>query len=185
MPKTPSTKSRPSEPWLSLFNDLDLRLTEKVQLHCCGGFVVTEVYGVVRPTSDMDFLQVVPHSFWSSIESLVGEGSALSKKYKVHLHSVTVATYPESYADRLIEIFPGAWNHIQLFALEAHDLALTKLERNFERDLEDVEQVALDEYLQPEVLRARYFEEFRPNLTSREVECDRKLQEWCDLFWPG
>lgn len=36
----------PLEPWRPFFDDLDELLTEEVQLHCCGGFVVTQLYGV-------------------------------------------------------------------------------------------------------------------------------------------
>jgi G:T-mismatch repair DNA endonuclease (very short patch repair protein) len=39
-------------------------------------------------------------------------------------------------------MFPGAWVRLSLFALEAHDLALSKLERNMERDRDDVQQLA-------------------------------------------
>lgn len=55
------------EPWRSFFTEVDSRLTEDVQLHCCGGFVVTQVYGVARTTSDVDFLGVVPN-VWSDLE---------------------------------------------------------------------------------------------------------------------
>jgi hypothetical protein len=69
----------PAEPWRSFFADVDSRLSQDVQLHCCGGFV---------------------------------------------------ATPPENHEERLAPMFPGAWRRLRLFALEAHDLALSKLERN-------------------------------------------------------
>jgi hypothetical protein len=47
---------QPAEPWGSFFAEVDDRLSEDVQLHCCGGFVVTQLYGVARTTSDVDFL---------------------------------------------------------------------------------------------------------------------------------
>jgi hypothetical protein len=47
---------QPPEPCRSFFADVDARLAEDVELHCCGGFVVTQVYGVARTTSDVDFL---------------------------------------------------------------------------------------------------------------------------------
>jgi hypothetical protein len=51
----------PAEPWRSFFADVDSRLSEDVQLHCCGGFVATQLYGIARTTSDVDFLGVVPN----------------------------------------------------------------------------------------------------------------------------
>jgi len=37
---------------------------------------------------------------------------------------VAVASLPESYADRLTELFPRRFDRLRLFALDAHDLAL-------------------------------------------------------------
>ena len=50
---------KPAEPWRSFFADVDSRLGEDVQLHCCGGFVGTQFYGIAHTTSDVDFLGVV------------------------------------------------------------------------------------------------------------------------------
>ncbi len=51
----------PPEPWRSFFAEVDSRLGEDVQPHCRGGFVVTQLYGVTRTTSDVDFLDAVPN----------------------------------------------------------------------------------------------------------------------------
>jgi hypothetical protein len=51
----------PPEPWRSFFSELDSCLTQDVQLHGCGGFVVTQLYRVARTTSDVDFLAAVPN----------------------------------------------------------------------------------------------------------------------------
>src|ERR1700677_4777643 len=41
--------------------DVDSLLGDDVQLHCCGGFVVTQPSGVARTTSDINFLSAVPY----------------------------------------------------------------------------------------------------------------------------
>ena len=41
-----------TEPWRSFLADVDARLTHDVELHCCGGFVVTTLYGFQRTTAD-------------------------------------------------------------------------------------------------------------------------------------
>jgi hypothetical protein len=174
---------QPPEPWRSFFAEVDSHLDEDVQLHCCGGFVVTQLYGVARTTSDVDFLSVVPDLSDRLIE-FGGRGSALHKKRKVYLDAVTVATPPEGYAGRLMPMFPGAWRHLRLFALEAHDLALSKLERNFERDRDDVRQLAHAGHLKPEILKARYYNELRPYLLAHESRHDLTLQLWLDAYWP-
>ena len=47
----------------------------------------------------------------------------------------------------MIHIFPF-WRWLKLWALEAHDLALTKLERSIDRDLQDVMYLARAGFLQ-------------------------------------
>jgi len=89
----------PAEPGRSFFAEVDSRLSEEVQLHCCGGFVATQIYGIARTTSDVDFLGVVPNLRNDLIE-IGGKGSALHQKHKVYLdayfiykNDVTVAQY--------------------------------------------------------------------------------------------
>jgi hypothetical protein len=174
----------PTEPWRSFFAEVDGRLSEDVYLHCCGGFVVTQLYGVARTTSDVDFLSVVPNVQRDLIE-IAGKGSRLHQKYKVYLDAVTVATPPENYEERLVPMYAGAWVHLRLEALEAHDLALSKLERNIERDRDDVQQLARAGHLKPEILRERYYNELRPNLLAHEARHDLTLQLWLESYWPA
>jgi len=172
----------PPEPWRSFFADIDSRLTEEVTLHCCGGFVVTQLYGVARTTSDVDFLGVVP-SVWSELTEIGGKGSALHQKHKIYLDAVTVATPPERYQERMVPMFPGAWVHLRLCALEAHDLALSKLERNIERDRDDVQRLARAGHLKSDVLKELYYSELRPNLLAHEDRHDLTLQLWLESYW--
>jgi hypothetical protein len=72
-------------------------------------------------------------------------------------------------------MFNGRWFHLQLFALEAHDLALAKLERNYERDFSDVLALARNGHLKIDILEQRYFAELRPNLLSRIPYHDKTL----------
>lgn len=126
-----------------------------MRLNCCGGFVVTQLYGIARTTSDVDFLDAVPNISGYLVE-VAGRGSSLHRKHHVYLDAVTVATPPEDYEDRAVQMYPGAWQQLRLCALEAHDIALSKLERNSERDRYDVQQLAKAGYLDPKILRERY-----------------------------
>lgn len=152
-------------------------------MHCCGGFVVIHVYGVARTTNDCDFISIIPSPLRREILTLAGEGSQLHKRYKVRLDAVTVATFPCDYQERMAPISPGSWKHLQLFALEAHDLALTKIERNSNRDLDDVRLLARAGHLDRDVLRSRYHDELRPYLLSREQWHDGTLDMWIQSFW--
>jgi hypothetical protein len=173
----------PPEPWRSFFAEVDLKLQERLELHCFGGFVVVQLYGVARTTNDVDFISMVPNPLLPMICEIGGKGSRLHKKYRVHLDPVTVVTPPDGYESRLQALFPGTWKNLNLFGLEAHDLALTKLERNYERDRDDVQRLAAAGLLDKEVLRERYLRELRPYL-SREAWHDQTLQLWLEAYWP-
>jgi len=45
---------KPPEPWLSFLDEIDRHLSEPTFLHCCGGFAMTQCYGIDRATSDID-----------------------------------------------------------------------------------------------------------------------------------
>jgi hypothetical protein len=94
----------PPEPWRSFFAEVDSLLGENVRVHCCGGFVVTQLYGVARTTNDVDFLAAVPN-VRNDLIQVAGKGSTLHRRHKVYLDSVTVATPPEDYEERLVPMF--------------------------------------------------------------------------------
>ena len=166
------------KPWDAFLRDLDRSLEEPVELHCLGGFVLTMLYGLVRPTADVDVLAVRPHM---DLNPLAGIGSPLHKRHRVYLQRVTVLeAYPEDYEERLTEMFPGAFRNLRLFALDPHDLALTKLRRNSQRDREDVLHLADAAPLDIETLRVRY-EEMRPLLGNPERE-DLTLKLWIEAI---
>lgn len=174
----------PSEPWLSFLTDLDAALDEHTELHCMGGFAIVQAYGLGRATADIDVLSVVPFSSSSRLLELAGKESLLRKKHGIYLDVVTVATAPEDYLARVTPLYPGVWRNLHLFVLEAHDLALTKLERNFERDRADVAHLASAGYLQAAILRQRYFKELRPNMIGRETWHDQTLELWLEAYFP-
>jgi hypothetical protein len=171
----------PPEPWKSFFTEIDASLEEEVTLHCLGGFVMTILYGLDRPTADVDVLPVGSNAATDSLIGLAGQGSTLHKKYRVHLQVVGVAQVPVNYEDRLTEMFPGTFNHLRLFALDPYDLALSKIERNAQRDRDDVKHLARTLPLDLKVLRERYQKELRPDLGNPERE-DLTLKLWIEVI---
>ena len=110
----------PPEPWHSFLRELDERLTQAVELHCIGGFVVSLHYGVGRQTSDIDFLNVIPHQPADDLEAIAGHGSELHRKHRLYVQRVTIATAPADYVSRLEPMFASAgWRRLSLFAMEA------------------------------------------------------------------
>jgi hypothetical protein len=118
------------EPWFSLLRALDNIAAEPVRLDCIGGFVVTMLYGLDRPTADVDVLEIAPPSAADAFAEVAMLGGPLYKKYGIYLDRVTVAQPPYEYESRLREMFPGTFQHLCLMALDPYDLALTKLERD-------------------------------------------------------
>lgn len=146
-----------------------------------GGFVVTLAYGFSRATGDLDVLQIAPPVIGQSVLELGMQGGLLHKKYKVYLDRVGVAKVPEDYEDRLTEMFPKAFKHLRLLALDPYDLALSKLERNIQRDRDDVKHLAKTVPLDLEVLKGRYQKELRWQLGNPERE-DLTLRLWIEAI---
>jgi Nucleotidyltransferase of unknown function (DUF6036) len=176
-------EGRLAEPWRSFLAEVDAAIDEPTDLHCIGGFVVSQYFGIARETADLDILAVCPHYLIGRLVAISGKSSPLFQKHRVYVEYVAVASYPEDYEARLIRIFP-LWRNLKLWALEAHDLALTKLERSNDRDLRDVLQLASRGFLNRQTLRDRYEKEMRPYLIGRTPTWhDDTLAIWLDS-WP-
>ena len=175
---------RPDEPWLSFLTNLDAHLTQPADFHCIGGFVVSQYYGMARQTADLDVLTVIP---WDSAEEVLqfaGKGSVLQKKHGIYVDYVRVTNYPADYEDRLLRVFP-IWPNVRLWALEPHDLALTKLERSSHRDITDVMFLAKANLIQRDTLIARFETEWEPYVTGRTPTWNRTtLNIWIAACWP-
>lgn len=78
------------EPWHSFLIELDQAASEEACLHCIGGFVITQLYGLVRPTADVDVLSITPLDEQAQLLQKGGENSGLHKKYGVYLDFVAV-----------------------------------------------------------------------------------------------
>ena len=171
-------------PWAGFLHDLDALLPEQVEVRCIGGFVVSLHYGLPRPTADVDYYSVLPAHCAHDLPTMAGQGSRLDKRYKIHLEHVAVNTLPEDYEARLVEMFPGQFRKLRLYAPDPYDLILSKLERNSQKDRDDVEFLARSLHLGPQVLRERYEKEWRPYVTN-ETRHDLTLNLWLDTCFEG
>ena len=80
-------------------------------------------------------------------------------------------------------MYPNSpWNNLRLFALDPTDVALAKLERNSDRDREDLIGLARAGFIDARVLKERYFAEVRPYLLSKIEWHDRTLDLWVELI---
>lgn len=169
------------EPWRSFLHDVDAQLSGPTEIHCLGGFVVAEYYGLTRPTSDIDIIKVRGASDVAHVQRIAGKGSALAKKHKVYIDVVTVADVPERYEERLIDVYAGQFRNLRIRVFERHDLALAKLGRNQDFDREDVRRLAQGPGLDAATLEQRYRDELRWQLGNPGRE-DLTLQLWIDML---
>jgi len=169
-------------PWGSFLDDLNQRIPRPIELHCLGGFVLTVLYGRTIETHDVDYIAVVPHQESATLQEIAGPGSELAKKHRVWLQLVGIADVPENYESRLTEICPGEFSKIRLLALDPHDIALSKLTRNYPIDRRDIAFLAEKGILKPDILEERYRLELRPNLANEERH-DLTLKLWLEDYF--
>jgi Nucleotidyltransferase of unknown function (DUF6036) len=169
------------EPWASFLSQVNRGLSENVELHCLGGFVVAMLYSLARSTADVDVLPAIKRSALNHLIDLAGRASELHRKHGIYLDFVTVATVPEDYDQRLTEMFPGAFRHLRLLAFDPYDLALAKLERNSQRDRDDVKHLARTTPFDLNTLQDRYRKELRPLLGVPERE-DLTMRLWIEAI---
>ena len=129
------------EPWRSFLKDLDTQLAGATELHCFGGFVVAQCYGLIRPTADIDILESRGTDL-RTIARLAGRNSPLHKRHGVYIDVVTVADVPDNYDERLATAFDAAFEKLRFCIFERHDLVLAKIVRNNDRDRADLAAIA-------------------------------------------
>jgi hypothetical protein len=174
----------PAEPWRSFLADLDALLAQPTDLHCIGGFAISQYFGFARETADLDALSVAPQAMRTAIAEAASKGSALHKKHRVFIDQVGVANFPDSYESRLRRAWP-MWEKLRLWIPEPHDLALTKLERSNERDIRDVMFLAHAGLINREMLMKRFESEMEPYLTGPTPTWHRTtLRMWIEACWP-
>lgn len=167
----------PPEPWRSFLADIDAAATQELVLHCIGGFAVSLYYGLSRPTGDLDVVELAPNTArW--LDRIAGRGSPLHRKHRLYVQVVTVATLPYQYADRLTEMFAASFERLRLFVPDPYDLALSKLSRNLELDLEDAKHLSNVTDFDLDVFEARYRQELRPYVTGPPERHDLTLKLW-------
>jgi Nucleotidyltransferase of unknown function (DUF6036) len=105
----------------------------------------------------------------------------LSSPHCIPFDRSSLAQPPYGYESRLKEMFPGTFKHLLLMAPDLYDLTLTKLERNIERDRNDIRCLARTIPFDLNLLRELYEIELRPYLGNALRE-DSTLQLWIEAI---
>jgi len=104
----------------------------------------------------------------------------LHARYWVYLQFVSITTVPDNYEERLLPLFPNTFRHLHLLAFDPYDLALSKIERNIQRDRDDVLYLAWTVPFDGRTTNS-YETELRPYLGNPERE-DLTLKLWTDAI---
>ena len=103
-------------PWREFLAELDAILREPLVVHCIGRFVVTVVYGLPRPTGDIDYYIAIPNSF--DIQQVAGPKSRLTKNRKIYFHRVTVNNMRDDYETAYPKYSLAGFKSLHLYAPE-------------------------------------------------------------------
>ncbi len=71
-----ATPAELPDPWRRFLGDVDGLLPIRVQLHCLGGFVMAVKHRLPRTTSDVDYIEVVPHDAIETLQRIAGRSPA-------------------------------------------------------------------------------------------------------------
>jgi hypothetical protein len=174
-----STLSLP-KPWPDFLKEIDARLSQRVILHCLGGFVLTALYGIPRFTADLDYIDAVPRTAVNELENIAGRESALCRKYKLFLQNVGIADLPEDYEDRLQELTVNL-EKLMLWALDPYDLLLAKVTRNSPKDQEDAKYLIAKLKLNFKTFYERWEKELAARVANRRRH-ELTIELWKEYF---
>ena len=122
-------EQRIPEPWRSFLEEVDSGARDTMDFHCIGGFVITQKYGFIRETADVDLLAIAPNQQLEDLLTLAGKGSSLpldSLQSVRHFHSRHPPTrlQPNTFPRELIH------NRQNPDAHKIHAPALVRCHRN-------------------------------------------------------
>jgi hypothetical protein len=168
------------KPWPDFLNEVDAQLSQEVNLHCIGGFVLAALYGIPRPTADLDYIQAVPREAADEVEKIAGRGSALCKKYLLFFQRVGIADLPEEYESRLQELKLNL-EKLKLWGLDPYDLLLSKVPRNSPKDQEDAKYLNSIMRLDFKRFQDRWQKEMAPWIPNRPRH-NLTMELWKEYF---
>ena len=107
------------EPWWRFLSDVDQGLTTAVEIHCLGGFVLGVLWGLPRPTADVDYVAIRPSRSGEELLRVAGAGNELARRHGLYFQQVTIAEFPEAYESRLTDLAAGRF--IRVIRRSIHD----------------------------------------------------------------
>ena len=174
----PASKKVP-EPWDSFLRELDEKAAEETRLDCMGGFVVTQLYGFSRETSDLDVLVIAP----KSSSSLCSHAKAESFTKSIGFIWTTWASQKCRRTMKAV-LRKCFLRRTSVCACVPSILTIwhyPSWSGTSKRDRDDVKHLARSVPLDLNVLKVRYEKELRWQLGNPERE-DLTLKLWIEMI---
>ena len=138
------------------FDAVDECLAEPAKIVIVGGSAVILAYGITTTTEDIDTFSNSTKALEAAVE-LAREKTGMNPP----LARSGVAQAPEGYEERLVRQSTSG-HFLQLYALEKHDLAISKALRADERDRQHLAALHERDPLDFDTLVARFRDEMLP-----------------------
>lgn len=142
---------------------VDRHLAEPLRVVVIGGAAAALAYHARAVTSDIDTKDTVP----TALEEAAAKARA-ETGLEIQVQPVAIYDGPYEFEDRLVELDLG-FAKLKVEVPEKHDLALMKIVRGYEHDLEAIEQMHRYEPLALETLVERFRSEMK-HVTKRGGE---------------
>ncbi len=129
-------------------------LSEECSLIVIGGAAASLAYGVTKTTTDIDLATAPPEHLKIAID-LARKDTGMN----MPVSYVGVFEPPYCFEDRLSVLKKPALNKLNLLMPERHDLALMKVVRGYENDIQAIVEIHHSYPLDPAILIERFMEE--------------------------
>ena len=132
----------------------DYYLTSRCELIIIGGAAASLAYGVTKTTSDIDTVSKIPDHLTVALDLAKAKTG-----FSIPVSHVGVYEPPYNYETRLSLIENPILTKLQLFVPERHDLALMKIVRGYENDIQVIEEIHQNIPLEFDILVGRFMDE--------------------------
>jgi hypothetical protein len=146
-----------------------------------GGFAAIVLYGLNRQTAHIDVLEIAPTAVVTEFRRLRRYGRLSAPEVRNLSRSRGSCSCARMVRESTTEMFPGTCEHLHLMALDPYNLALSKPERNIQRDRDGVRHLARTVPFDLDMLQGHYKTELRWQMANPNRE-DLKLKLWIDAI---
>ncbi|MCW8927143.1 MAG: DUF6036 family nucleotidyltransferase [Xanthomonadales bacterium] len=125
-----------AEDLIAFLKVTDRHLVKRYDLIIIGGAAASIAYGVTRTTSDIDLANEIPAELEKAMELARTETG-----FSIPISHVGVFEPPYNYENRISQLDKSDFKNLRLFVPERHDLALMKMVRGYENDIQAIEEI--------------------------------------------